>query len=557
MSLWYNTKKQEYASDGKNGWIKAYCDKALSLITELYTEHFAGLSNRHKADDIDYDESTTVKQKIDTAVSGLETALTNAVNMEKSLRETGDKELEAKINEETADREAADTALTREVDTEKSLREANDMELEAKINKETADREKADTTLLNGIDYVSNTLIPQLKSADTALQTEIDAVESIHETEVDLENVEKYRFGEISSAVEYGSISEAFKDKANALRVDAEYIDNVLTTGIYYIDGQTDPNIEEELFMIVSDDKYGNVYQYIFYDDNYIRYRKYSNGSWSSLEIVNISYSEFTNYKASVEKDITGILDNTDIIKNSKGGFAGGGASATSGGAIGSGAKEDSGGGAVGEDSSATIGFAGGENATETGGGGSVGYTSSVTTGGAVGYEANATTGGAVGYQAAAIVGGAIGEQASETDGGGAVGRTAQTTSGGAVGSETVSNSGFAGGYSAKSTGMGACIGAVSSAYHGGAVGYNAQAGNGFAGGSEAKCGKASNGADVDCIQLGSGSNGAEKTLQVYDKRIVEADGSLTDVGALADLATSDKTSIVNAINELAAKMAL
>ncbi len=58
----------------------------------------------------------------------------------------------------------------------------------------------------------------------------------------------------------------------------------------------------------------------------------------------------------------------------------------------------------------------------------------------------------------------------------------------------------------------------------------------------------------IDAIQLGTGTNNTPKTLQVYDKCIVNANGSLTDVGMLSDLITSDKTSIVQAVNELARK---
>lgn len=72
----------------------------------------------------------------------------------------------------------------------------------------------------------------------------------------------------------------------------------------------------------------------------------------------------------------------------------------------------------------------------------------------------------------------------------------------------------------------------------------------GFVGGS---CAKAENelNEDIDAIQLGTGTNSAPKTLQVYNKRIVEEDGSLSDVGALKYLMTQDKSSIISAINEL------
>ena len=49
MALWYDSKNNEYASDGKKGWIKSYCDKALSEFNNLMSAHFKGQSNRHMA----------------------------------------------------------------------------------------------------------------------------------------------------------------------------------------------------------------------------------------------------------------------------------------------------------------------------------------------------------------------------------------------------------------------------------------------------------------------------------------------------------------------------
>lgn len=78
----------------------------------------------------------------------------------------------------------------------------------------------------------------------------------------------------------------------------------------------------------------------------------------------------------------------------------------------------------------------------------------------------------------------------------------------------------------------------------------------GFVGGSYAKAENELN-EDIDAIQLGTGTNSSPKTLQVYDKRIVEEDGSLSDVGALKYLMTEDKSSIISAINELIDSLSL
>ena len=157
--------------------------------------------------------------------------------------------------------------------------------------------------------------------------------------------------------------------------------------------------------------------------------------------------------------------------------------------------------------------------------------------------------------------GGAALGNASRSENGGAVGNNAYSSDGGAVGDGVITNSGFAGGSGASST-AGAAVGTGANASdggavgsgalctNGGAVGQNARAGDGFAGGKNAY---AVNVVDdgIDAIQLGMGTNSTPKTMQVYDKRIVEADGSLTDVGALSGLLTTVKTSVVAAINEL------
>ena len=86
------------------------------------------------------------------------------------------------------------------------------------------------------------------------------------------------------------------------------------------------------------------------------------------------------------------------------------------------------------------------------------------------------------------------------------------------------------------------------------AIGYQAKTGDGAAVGKSAQT-VDSDGNGIDAIQLGTGTNSTEKTMQVYNKRIVEANGSLTDVGDLAALATSNKTNVVDAINSIVNSM--
>lgn len=154
-------------------------------------------------------------------------------------------------------------------------------------------------------------------------------------------------------------------------------------------------------------------------------------------------------------------------------GAIGNGATATTGGAVGTASKETNGGGAVGRGASATQGGAIGNASKETSGGGAVGGSASATAGGAIGFFASATYGGAVGNYASATSGGAVGQDANATIGG--------------------------------------------------AIGDNAKAGVGFSGGSKAKAGTDSDGNYIDAIQLGTGTNNTPKTLQVYTHKVYDS----------------------------------
>ena len=140
--------------------------------------------------------------------------------------------------------------------------------------------------------------------------------------------------------------------------------------------------------------------------------------------------------------------------------------------------------------------------------------------GGSVGALSNTDTGGAVGHGAIAISGGgAVGSGANTQNGGGAVGASAS------------------------------CSGS------GGAIGFDARTSNGFAGGMMAKTVN-SNNSGIDAIQLGTGTNSTEKTLQIYNDNIYNAnthtltvenaqiDGNITDgtnTVTVADIATKVK----------------
>ncbi|MCI5892084.1 MAG: hypothetical protein MRZ66_01590 [Clostridiales bacterium] len=158
----------------------------------------------------------------------------------------------------------------------------------------------------------------------------------------------------------------------------------------------------------------------------------------------------------------------------------------------------------------------------------------------------NSNGGFAAGQDAASEYdGAAIGSEAHTYDGG-AVGEHANSGSGGAIGSDSNTNSGGSIGYNTKSTG-------------GGAIGEEAIAGDGFSGGNSAQVGKDTDGVYIDAIQLGTGTNSNDKTLQVYDYQVTAYDSEnntkyLKDVGDLSGLNTVNKSDIVSSINELNSK---
>lgn len=190
MSLWYDKKKNEYASDGRNGWIKAYCEKiiadakeyclklcntlqiAYNECKELLNNHFSGTEGRHKASDVDYSTSQTVKAKIDSEVSSLsgkittettnrqnaDNALRNSISAETSNRQSADDALRGSISAEVTNRQNADTLLRNSISEESTARTNADALLQNSINAETSARESADTEIRKSVDYIEAVL---------------------------------------------------------------------------------------------------------------------------------------------------------------------------------------------------------------------------------------------------------------------------------------------------------------------------------------------------------------------------------------------------------------
>jgi hypothetical protein len=111
----------------------------------------------------------------------------------------------------------------------------------------------------------------------------------------------------------------------------------------------------------------------------------------------------------------------------------------------------------------------------------------------------------------------ALGEKTSFGEGaisygGGAVGQKSSAGSGGAVGQES-------------SAGSGGAVGQAAYAERGGAVGRNAQTTDGAAVGNKAMCVDTVNRVRIDAVQLGTGINSDEKSMQVYGTKLLNWDG--------------------------------
>ena len=120
------------------------------------------------------------------------------------------------------------------------------------------------------------------------------------------------------------------------------------------------------------------------------------------------------------------------------------------------------------------------------------------------------------GSSASADTGGAIGNEASSNSGGGAVGnRASASDGGGAVGDGAKTSSGFAGGYNAKTVDSGDTA--------------------------------------IDAIQLGTGTNSTEKTLQVYSYQLMDANGQIPTerMKKIKDDIAKINLNIIHIVNQL------
>ena len=126
-------------------------------------------------------------------------------------------------------------------------------------------------------------------------------------------------------------------------------------------------------------------------------------------------------------------------------------------------------------------------------------------------------------------------------DGGFTGGSSASTDTGGAIGNEASSNSG------------GGAVGNRASASDGGgAVGESSETSSGFAGGYNAKTVNSDDTA-IDAIQLGTGTNSNEKTLQVYSYQLMDVDGQIPTerMKKIKDDIAKINLNIIHIVNQL------
>jgi hypothetical protein len=126
----------------------------------------------------------------------------------------------------------------------------------------------------------------------------------------------------------------------------------------------------------------------------------------------------------------------------------------------------------------------------------------------------------------------------SDASTGAAVGSSANAIEGGAIGESALTGSGFSGGLGASSS-------------SGGAVGGGAETSDGFAGGLNAKT--IADGSPIDAIQLGTGTNPTEKTLQVYEYQMMDASGNIP----AARLTNAPKTTVEDVLTSTSTTNAL
>ncbi len=64
MSIWYDKKGRSYASNGPTSWVKNYVEHLFALVSAQLKGHVSGTEEKHRAEDIVYDENTSLMEAL-------------------------------------------------------------------------------------------------------------------------------------------------------------------------------------------------------------------------------------------------------------------------------------------------------------------------------------------------------------------------------------------------------------------------------------------------------------------------------------------------------------
>ncbi len=201
MSLWYDKQGKNYASDGKTSWIKVYAEHIVETLKNSmiakFGMHYEGLEGRHKAEDVDYDSASTIKEKIEeeenARINGDNDILV-AVRDEENARISGDNDIIGAVRDEENARINGDNDILGDVRDEENARISADQILQTQINEEKTARENSDNTLEDLITTETENRIQDKSALEESIRAEVTAREKqISLLRTDLESEEEAR----------------------------------------------------------------------------------------------------------------------------------------------------------------------------------------------------------------------------------------------------------------------------------------------------------------------------------------------------------------------------
>ncbi len=144
MSLWYDIKHKNYATDHRGSWIRSYAERLVAALRNdtdaKFNSHFGGSLGRHTAADIDCTDGTTVQAALDREASdriSFSNELRNDMNAADSAIRSDMNAADAAIR---SDMDTADAELRSAVEAEAETRSNADAGLQENINAEAAAR---------------------------------------------------------------------------------------------------------------------------------------------------------------------------------------------------------------------------------------------------------------------------------------------------------------------------------------------------------------------------------------------------------------------------------